>query len=907
MKRLGRALTLVACLALLAAPAVADAKRRPGTPKQATVVRAISKVVASTSFASGKAAAGRARAAFRRKRYCRASDALAAHHRQVVARLKRAERRRARREVRRLLTLDGRGAKARGLVLRSLPAGKACGGPPSVGVDRAVKPQQKLPGNRPVARVVDAYGNGVDFAANELIVEGTDAEVRALVRRWRGRILSEVDFSRIGGKGKQFLVRITTSRADESRLTADIAALTKARGGALTVSSDQGLALLAAAGREARRGGDVGVNVVQQGATIATGTSLEGGDGDGGFSMTPGLDYTSNAFQWKHMSAASTQGVGTAEAWQLIKRSGRDANKIGLAVLDMGFAPQTNGVSEFGQPLEAISNVPFVDALGTANLSNCGGPCPWHGTNVANAAFATPDNGLGVAGTGGIVADRIVVFTFYDYFTSIAAVVEAGVAGAKVLNMSYGAGVPAVLSWTALPFEAATLIANRAGLVLMAAAGNDDTNVDAEDCFIVCWEETLHTPCENTGVFCVGALGHDSVGKAGYSNFGNRGGGVDLFAPGTVLVGLDPARVTGVGRPAIHAVNGTSFASPYLAGVAALVFAANPRLSAGAVERTLVDTAKTSSDSKVRRYVNALAAVESALPPLLNIEAPQDGDTIQRGGNIIFKAFAHEGDANATRWTLPDGTLLGTGAEIATSALPYGNVTVTATTGALRDTVRINVGNTAPTVQILQPGDGSSFVQNETVQFSGLSGDVNQLESEYRLRDDQIRWFMDGSTTPFGTGHSTSLAMSGVPVGTHTVTMRGTDDAGVSADRSISITVGPPAANPPPSVTITSPPNGQSKNAVGPDATGYYAFFDFQSTVSDPNGDPLTFKWEETVINPVDPAPDTPVTRFTVEDPGNQKVYWTSCNEQGHDFKLTVSDGTNTRSATVRIYVSVVC
>src|SRR3954447_21037004 len=550
----------------------ADAKRRPGTPRPAAVLRAIGKVGKATPFASGRAAARRARSAFAHRKYCRASDALAAHHRLVARRLKHARKR----SRTRLLALDGRGAKARGMVLRSLPAGKACGGPPSVGVDHSLKPVDKLPGNRPVARLADAYGNAVDFAADELIVQGTDGEVKALVRRWKGKILATIDLKKIGGEGKQFLVRITVSRADESRLSADIAKLTKARGGAITVSSDEGLGLLAAAGREARRGTDVGVNFVQQGSTIATGTSLEAPDGAAGLSMVPGLDYTSNAFNWKNMSAASAQGVGTAEAWQLIKRSGRDKNKVGLAILDMGFATTVNG-PDFGSPVDAQSNVPFHSALNTASIGDCGGAsCPWHGTNVANTAFAVPDNGLGVAGTGGLVADRIVVYTYYDFFTSITAIIDAAVKGARVVNMSYGARVPAALAWSVLPFEATTAIAHTAGVMLVAAAGNDNANVDDEDCFVVCWEEAWWTPCENAGVFCVGALAHNSVARASYSNYGKSSGGVDLFAPGTVLVGLDPATGTAFGSPGVHSVSGTSFASPYLAGVAALIRAASP-------------------------------------------------------------------------------------------------------------------------------------------------------------------------------------------------------------------------------------------------------------------------------------------------------------------------------------------
>ena len=209
-------------------------------------------------------------------------------------------------------------------------------------------------------------------------------------------------------------------------------------------------------------------------------------------------------------------------------------------------------------------------------------------------------------------------------------------------------------------------------------------------------------------MFCVGALGHESTARASYSNYGNPGGGVDLFAPGRVLVGRDPSTRTEFGSPSIRAAQGTSLASPYLAGVAALVKAANPSLSASSVERILIDTSKRSTDTRVRRYVTALAAVARALPALLNIEQPGDGTTIQRGGNITFKAFAHRGDANATRWTLPDGTLLGTGAEISTAALPYGNVVVRATSGSLSDTVRLTIGNTAPTTQISQPGNGAA-------------------------------------------------------------------------------------------------------------------------------------------------------------------------------------------------------
>ena len=108
----------------------------------------------------------------------------------------------------------------------------------------------------------------------------------------------------------------------------------------------------------------------------------------------------------------------------------------------MGFSTQVNQ-PDFGTPLNAISNVPFADALNNPNKLDCGGSsCPWHGTNVANTAFSVVDDNHGVAGTGGPVANRIVVYTLYDFGTSIFALSSAYGAGAKVINMSYGAARP---------------------------------------------------------------------------------------------------------------------------------------------------------------------------------------------------------------------------------------------------------------------------------------------------------------------------------------------------------------------------------------------------------------------------------------------------------------------------------
>lgn len=897
----------VTVLALLLVPAAADAKRRPGAPKSSKVVRTLDSLVRSTTFASGRAAARKARRRFAKGKTCAAANALARHHAQATRRSRRGR-------SARYVKLAGRSARARALVLASRPKGKGCGGRPSLGVDGSVDPQSgELPavgdsGPRPLARIEDASGGGADFVANELLVTGDEADVAKVVKRWKGRILATIDLSVLGGEGKQFLVRIDASRADEKRLAADLAALVKGRGGAGLVSSGAGLDLLAAAARERRAGTQVGINFVAEGSAIAAGGAVEDPRGPDGFATTgPGWD--SNPFNWTHMSATSTQGTGTAAAWQLLARSGRTENKVGLAVLDMGFIPRVNG-SDFGEPLTSISNVPFTDALETENILDCGNPCPWHGTNVANTAFSVVDDNKGVAGTGGPVAKRIVVFTLYDFFTSIAALGEARLAGARVINMSYGVPVPFYLAWSVLPFELATIAVRGSGAVLIAAAGNDNSDVDAEDCFFGCWEEAWWTPCENAGVMCVGAIEHDGKKKASYSNWGAEQ--VDLFAPGTVVVGFDPATHTDEDSFGVHRVQGTSFAAPYLAGVAALVRAADPGMGAGAVETLLKNSAHTSPDAKVKRYVNTLEAVRRALPALVNIERPIQGSSIDKGTAIEFSAFVFDDGAGAPTsivWR-HNGAQIGTGATFSTSALGYGpkRVTVEATLpggGRLSDVVDFTVSNTAPGLRIAQPAPGETFYRNETLALLGESADVNQPESGYRLRDDQVAWYLDGSPTPFDTGHAATLDLSGVSVGSHSVTLRGTDDAGAITNVSVLIDVQPASANPPPSVQITSPANNSAKPGNQNDANGYYAEFDFLADVSDPNGDPLTYTWTETNV-----PHGSPVTRFSVEDPGVQKVYMPAnpCTSQGLDYKLSVSDGVSTRTSTVRIgFSDVIC
>jgi subtilisin family serine protease len=224
------------------------------------------------------------------------------------------------------------------------------------------------------------------------------------------------------------------------------------------------------------------------------------------------------------------------------------------------------------------------------------------------------DDGVGAAGPAGPIARAFTVRMSGDIFNVLGAYAIAFTGQARIISMSYGARIPVLASFVLAPFDLATKTASAAGMLLLAAAGNDSSDIDAKDCAPPfdwpCWEKAWQTPCENAGVTCIGALNDNATTRRPTSNYGSKD--VDLFGPGHVWVGGDP------GDPEPHNFTSTSAATPFVAGVAALVLAADPELLGADVARMLIDSARPSGDPQVRRYVDANAAVLRGLgaPPV---------------------------------------------------------------------------------------------------------------------------------------------------------------------------------------------------------------------------------------------------------------------------------------------------
>ncbi|MBW2316420.1 MAG: S8 family serine peptidase [Deltaproteobacteria bacterium] len=707
---------------------------------------------------------------------------------------------------------------------------------------------------RPLASARDHRGHEGDFVADEIVVPTSVAA--AVAARWNGVVLEEFAVAAPGATAFS-LIRVDTSVVETSELASQVDALSAAESSAVQVSSEAGLRLLALVASEATAGNEIAINWVGRGADFDDGLLAESFVGPiSGIDWSTGPTiWSRNPYDWVHFSEAATQGMGVTEAWTAMDAAGALRERVGLAILDMGFRPDVNG--DFPDGFRAFSIVADSDPLLSENRYGCGGgnPCRWHGTGVLNAAAGAVDNEIAAAGTGGPVADAIAVYLLYDLFSTVIALDQARIAGARVANMSFGGWVPAGLEWSMLPFDPIFRTLHAEGMVLVAAAGNDSGNVDAAACiFDLCWEEGFNYPCELGEVLCIGALAHDSLGRADYSNFGSpdRGfdnGTVDLFAPGLIPTGPDPDAP----GSSVQEKRGTSLASPYAAGVAALLFASDPSISAGDVASILVDTGRRNpDDDTVNRVISPRVGVQETLSrvcPCASIASPGRAEILPEGLFVFEgRSYAPATTVASADWTIregdPSGPIVsmasgliapilvrGDGFYFADLTVAYGNGSVAS------DTVPFRIENGLPTANITSPPQGSTFTRTEQVVLRVDASDPGYPEG---VPNSNIDWFVDG--VPFESGDDRLVDFSGVPLGLTNLEVV-VDDGFAMASDSVVINLIEGGPNGPPSARIVEPGDGERFDAM-PVSGGFAHFVRFRVSANDPEGDPLTIIWE---------------------------------------------------------------
>jgi subtilisin family serine protease len=215
------------------------------------------------------------------------------------------------------------------------------------------------------------------------------------------------------------------------------------------------------------------------------------------------------------------------------------------------------------------------------------GPDPDHGTHVAGIIAAERANGLGIKGiaqTAEIMPVRVLL-DGDEYDKDIAHAIRYAVDnGAQIINMSFGK------SRSAHP-EAVTEALRYAAahdVLVVCSAGNSGQDTGVEHQFPELPQHDPHCTWLQVGASAAVA-GPAMVG--GFSNYGER---VDLFAPGVKIRSTVP-------RNRYANKNGTSMAAPVVAGVAALLKAAYPNVSAAHLREVLLETARHYPDLKVWR------------------------------------------------------------------------------------------------------------------------------------------------------------------------------------------------------------------------------------------------------------------------------------------------------------------
>lgn len=225
-----------------------------------------------------------------------------------------------------------------------------------------------------------------------------------------------------------------------------------------------------------------------------------------------------------------------------------------------------------------------------------------HGTHVAGIVAQVRGNGKGgdgVAKDVKIMAVRAVP-NGDEYDKDIALGIRYAVDnGAKVINGSFGKYFSPHKEWVQ---DALKYAASKDVLVIFAA-GNDSKDLDVENKYPS--DSYDGAPEISDNVLIIGALNveYGSNMVAPFSNYGKKN--VDIFAPGMKIYATTPNQT-------YEYLQGTSMASPNVAGVAALIRSYYPKLTAAQVKQVIMESGlslkndvKVGEDQHKENFANA--------------------------------------------------------------------------------------------------------------------------------------------------------------------------------------------------------------------------------------------------------------------------------------------------------------
>ncbi len=305
--------------------------------------------------------------------------------------------------------------------------------------------------------------------------------------------------------------------------------------------------------------------------------------------------------------------IGAPAAWDTTTGN----PSVRIAVVDSGVDPLTPDLS--GRLLS--NGYDFVNFDSDPRDDN------GHGTAVAGTAAASGNNGQGVAGIAwgvSVLPVKVMDSNGMGSYSAIASGINyAATNGAKVINLSLGGTNHSRV------LEDAVNFAWSKGAVVIAAAGNNGTT------------NTVY-PAAYSNCMAISAINSsDSI-----TSWSSRGSYVDLCAPGENIA------TTGLNGTYVSQ-SGTSFASPIVAGVAALAISRNNALKNSDVVSLMIrnaDDLGTPGPDAFYGYgrVNVSKVISSSTPvadssaPSTVITSPRNGSSITRSSLVTIRVSSSD-------------------------------------------------------------------------------------------------------------------------------------------------------------------------------------------------------------------------------------------------------------------------
>jgi uncharacterized repeat protein (TIGR01451 family) len=277
-----------------------------------------------------------------------------------------------------------------------------------------------------------------------------------------------------------------------------------------------------------------------------------------------------------------------------------------------------------------------------------------HGTHVAGTIAAVGNNNLGVTGvmwTAQIMPVRFIDASGNgDIGLEVNAIQYAIDNGAKIINASFGGAGFSLTEYNEIA------AANAAGLLLVAAAGNEKANNDTTPSYPASYDvPNLSHPALPNIIAVAATTQTDAL--ASFSNYGVTS--VHLGAPGTNI--LSTVNMPTVGYAFYQ---GTSMATPHVTGVAGLVASVDPLLTSSDIKRSILNSVDVKSgliDKTVTGgRLNAFGAVQYPTGADLVVTQEADPTPVPPGDDVTLtltvKNLGLQSTANVTVTdTLPAG------------------------------------------------------------------------------------------------------------------------------------------------------------------------------------------------------------------------------------------------------------